>query len=122
MVGHHDSTRCGPFNIKPTSRLCCNGLDCNAAQRRRSTSPHALLTLHRPANVDLADNFLEILVGPASPGAIASHYFPAHPRTRKQIEHFGFAKYFQFRGRVQGDLRPGTIALTDPQGYLDFLV
>jgi UDP-N-acetylglucosamine 2-epimerase (non-hydrolysing) len=87
----------------------------------RSTSPYALLTLHRPANVDRAHNFLEILEGLQPLAQSHPIIFPAHPRTRKQIEHFGLEKYFQFRDKVQGEVQPGTIALTDAQGYLDFL-
>jgi UDP-N-acetylglucosamine 2-epimerase (non-hydrolysing) len=90
-------------------------------QEAKSTSPYALLTLHRPANVDVADNFLEILEGLQALAQSHPIIFPAHPRTRKQIEHFGFEKYFQFGDKVQGEARPGTIALTDAQGYLDFL-
>lgn len=36
--------------------------------------------------------------------------FPIHPRTRKQIQQFGFEKYYN-----------GNIKLLEPLGYLDFL-
>ncbi|HKN82045.1 MAG TPA: UDP-N-acetylglucosamine 2-epimerase (non-hydrolyzing) [Pyrinomonadaceae bacterium] len=73
---------------------------------------YALLTLHRPSNVDLRDAFERIL---AALEVIASKLpivFPVHPRTRKTIAELGLSS------RVESikDLR--TI---DPLGYLDFL-
>ena len=73
---------------------------------------YALLTLHRPSNVDLRDSFERIL---AALEAIASKLpvvFPVHPRTRKTIAELGLSE------RVDSirDLR-----LIEPLGYLDFL-
>ncbi len=82
---------------------------------------YALLTLHRPANVDVAENFVEILEGLKDLAAEHPVVFPAHPRTQKQIERFGFQKYFDFQAQSDGVARPGKITLIDAQGYLDFL-
>ncbi len=73
---------------------------------------YALLTLHRPSNVDLRESFERIL---SALEAIASKLpivFPVHPRTRKTIAELGLSE------RVESikDLR-----LLDPLGYLDFL-
>jgi UDP-N-acetylglucosamine 2-epimerase (non-hydrolysing) len=72
---------------------------------------YALLTLHRPDNVDdekLLGRLLQALL-------LVTHkipvIFPCHPRTRLNIEKFGLSSYFdnhRFR-------------LIEPQGYLDFL-
>jgi UDP-N-acetylglucosamine 2-epimerase (non-hydrolysing) len=73
---------------------------------------YAVLTLHRPSNVDEQNAFARILDALAAIAARLPIVFPAHPRTRKMIEELGLAN------RVAGikDLR-----LIDPVGYLDFL-
>jgi UDP-N-acetylglucosamine 2-epimerase (non-hydrolysing) len=70
---------------------------------------YAVLTLHRPSNVDEEEVFQRIL---AAIRAIAEEMpivFPVHPRTRQRMREFG----------VDGDLR--NVILTDPLGYIDFL-
>ena len=92
-----------------------------------SIRPYALLTLHRPSNVDNRDVFLNILAGLEE---LATNYpviFPVHPRTQRQIRKFGF----EFRLGVNARKRKGNargsgncldgIILTHPLGYLDFL-
>ncbi len=65
-----------------------------------------VLTLHRPANVDQGDSFIQLL------HAIGEHVrglpviFPVHPRTAKTLEKFN-------------DL-PSTIHFVEPQRYLEF--
>ena len=92
-----------------------------------SICPYALLTLHRPSNVDDVENFLNILDGLTELAASHPIVFPVHPRTRRRLE--------QFNGRVRvgihwTDINPGSkesetdrvgIILTEPMGYLDFL-
>ena len=73
---------------------------------------YALLTLHRPSNVDLRESFERIL---AALEAIASKLpivFPVHPRTRKTIAELGLSD----RVDAIKDLRT-----VEPLGYLDFL-
>lgn len=67
---------------------------------------YALMTLHRPANVDdpsVLDGLLEAANTVAEQLPVV---FPVHPRTRKQLP--------------TDRLSPGII-LTEPTGYLDFL-
>jgi len=73
---------------------------------------YALLTLHRPSNVDLRESFERILDALEAIAAKLPIVFPVHPRTRKTIAELGLSD------RVESikDLR--TI---DPLGYLDFL-
>jgi UDP-N-acetylglucosamine 2-epimerase (non-hydrolysing) len=73
---------------------------------------YALLTLHRPSNVDMRDSFERILDALEAIAAKLPIVFPVHPRTRKTIAELGLSD------RVSSikDLR--TI---DPLGYLDFL-
>jgi UDP-N-acetylglucosamine 2-epimerase (non-hydrolysing) len=70
---------------------------------------YAVLTLHRPANVDKADVLRRILKAVSS---IAEHLpvvFPVHPRTRQRLIEFG----------LNGG--SGALILTEPLGYIDFL-
>jgi UDP-N-acetylglucosamine 2-epimerase (non-hydrolysing) len=75
---------------------------------------YALLTLHRAANVDDRESFIEILEGLCELAASWRVIFPAHPRTQKQIRELGLEPYFD-GSRTCG------IRMIDPQGYLDFL-
>ena len=93
----------------------------------RSVAPYALLTLHRPANVDSRDAFLDILEGIDD---LAKEYpvvFPAHPRTQKRIRDFGLERYFApclgGQQRAETNVTNGShgIRMIDPLGYLDFL-
>jgi UDP-N-acetylglucosamine 2-epimerase (non-hydrolysing) len=72
--------------------------------------PYALLTLHRPANVDARAALLNILAGLQDLAETCPIVFPVHPRTRQRIDEFG----------LESRLDRGII-LTDPLGYLDFL-
>ena len=72
---------------------------------------YALLTLHRAANVDEKESFVEILEGLRDLAKLCPIVFPAHPRTQKQIRELGLEGYFDH----------STIRIIDPQGYLDFL-
>ena len=99
--------------------LECLGLKASVGNGSTHKNPYVLLTLHRPANVDNRDAFLEILEGLR--GIDESMVFPAHPRTQKRIQQHGLESYFDFHS---GELRTppaGVIRTIDPLGYLDFL-
>jgi UDP-N-acetylglucosamine 2-epimerase (non-hydrolysing) len=84
-----------------------NGSECE---------PYGVLTLHRPSNADNRDVLDRILDAVRNLAADFPIFFPIHPRTRKNIERFGYAAYL-----ANADTpRHGLIAL-DPLGYLDFL-
>ena len=70
---------------------------------------YALVTLHRPSNVDNPDELRHII---EALGAIAKKVpvlFPIHPRTRQRLQNFGL------------DTQGPNFHLTDPVGYLEFL-
>jgi UDP-N-acetylglucosamine 2-epimerase (non-hydrolysing) len=73
---------------------------------------YALLTLHRPSNVDLRDSFERILAALEAIGSKLPIVFPVHPRTRKTIAELGLSD------RVSSIK---ALRLIDPLGYLDFL-
>src|SRR5467141_2781582 len=92
-----------------------------------SVSGYALLTLHRPSNVDNRAVLLNILGGLEELATDCTVVFPVHPRTQRRIREFGIefdpgeaAKERKGDLRGSGNCRGG-IVLTDPLGYLDFL-
>jgi len=84
---------------------------------------YALLTLHRPSNVDdqrVFKNILEALIKVSKKIPIL---FPAHPRTQKQIKTFGYERYFNVLNlNPMNAIHPkNSINLTGPLSYLEFL-
>ena len=73
---------------------------------------YAVLTLHRPSNVDQRETFARILSALESITKTLPVIFPVHPRTRKTIAELGLSD----RVAAMTNLR-----LIDPLGYLDFL-
>jgi UDP-N-acetylglucosamine 2-epimerase (non-hydrolysing) len=79
---------------------------------------YALLTLHRPANVDDAKALGGILRGLDDLGRKMPIVFPVHPRTRNRLE--AFSGEFSFLNQGAPQKKKG-IRLVDPLGYLDFV-
>jgi UDP-N-acetylglucosamine 2-epimerase (non-hydrolysing) len=73
----------------------------------KKNGDYALVTLHRPSNVDDREVFGGILDALKEIAKDIAVIFPIHPRTAKRIEDFGFD--------------PGKIQMTAPYGYLEFL-
>ncbi len=81
-----------------------------AAQRQTQNGlpeRYALVTLHRPANVDDSEILKRILQCLLDVSQDLCVIFPAHPRTRKRITEFG--------------LHASQLRLLDPLPYLEFL-
>src|SRR5260370_32945716 len=68
---------------------------------------YALVTLHRPANVDDSVTLKGILESLLEVNRDLAVVFPVHPRTRKRISDFG--------------LNAGQLLLLDPLPYVEFL-
>jgi len=75
-----------------------------------SNGNYALVTLHRPSNVDEPKMLNEIITALGEISTELPVVFPVHPRTRAKITEFGF--HIAENGRLR---------LLDPLGYLDFL-
>ncbi|MDQ5846505.1 MAG: UDP-N-acetylglucosamine 2-epimerase (non-hydrolyzing) [Acidobacteriota bacterium] len=73
---------------------------------------YAVLTLHRPSNVDEGENLRGIVDALEDISRRVPVVFPVHPRTRKTLAEFGLS------GRIE---RLENLRLIDPLGYLDFL-
>jgi UDP-N-acetylglucosamine 2-epimerase (non-hydrolysing) len=81
-----------------------------AAVRDRLGLPerYALVTLHRPSNVDRADTLSAILEALGDVARQIDVIFPVHPRTRARIADLGVGV-------------PSGLHLLEPLGYLEFL-
>jgi UDP-N-acetylglucosamine 2-epimerase (non-hydrolysing) len=88
-------------------------LDQFGLRRDDRIVPYAVVTLHRPSNVDHPDALRGICEALHDVSDELPIIFPCHPRTQGQIDAFGLGKYFGSDG--------GWLTLTAPLGYLDFL-
>jgi UDP-N-acetylglucosamine 2-epimerase (non-hydrolysing) len=73
------------------------------------SGPFALVTLHRPSNVDDPARLEPLMASLGRVCASLPVVFPVHPRTAKKIE------------ALPGFQRPAGLHLTAPVGYLEFL-
>jgi UDP-N-acetylglucosamine 2-epimerase (non-hydrolysing) len=72
---------------------------------------YAVLTLHRPSNVDDRETLAGLCETLIEIAAQLPIVFPVHPRTRGRLEEFG----------LSAKLSKSNIRLIEPLGYLDFL-
>jgi UDP-N-acetylglucosamine 2-epimerase (non-hydrolysing) len=80
--------------------------------------PYAVLTLHRPSNVDNGDQLRATLDAVADLAHRSPVVFPAHPRTAKNIEAFGLKAVKTWQG---GSIHAPGLCMMPPASYLDFL-
>jgi len=73
---------------------------------------YALITLHRPSNVDNKEVLCRLLDTFAEIEQDLKVIFPIHPRSRKMIQNFGLESRIQSMPNLE---------LLDPLGYLDFM-
>ena len=80
--------------------------------------PYAVLTLHRPSNVDNGDQLRATLDAVTELAQRIPVVFPAHPRTAKNIEAFGLKAVKTWQG---GSIHGPGLCMMPPASYLDFL-
>ncbi len=73
---------------------------------------YALVTLHRPSNVDVKENFEKLLNAFVEIENDLKIVFPIHPRSRKMLRNFGLDNQIS---------KMKNLILLDPIGYLDFM-
>jgi UDP-N-acetylglucosamine 2-epimerase (non-hydrolysing) len=73
---------------------------------------YALMTLHRPSNVDARGPLSEIVAAVRELALEIAVLFPAHPRTAKMLARFGLDEEL---------CAADGVVLTEPLGYLSFL-
>lgn len=76
-----------------------------------SEGKYAVLTLHRPSNVDRSETLAPLIDALLEISREIPIVFPVHPRTRAKIDEFGLGE------RIESS----HLRLIDPLGYLDFL-
>jgi UDP-N-acetylglucosamine 2-epimerase (non-hydrolysing) len=95
--------------------------ELNTASTGENPVHYAVLTLHRPSNVDDPKVFLRIIQALTQVSQHLPVIFPVHPRTRKQITTFGYQSFFKGLETTSVESTKGFIGITEPLGYLDFL-
>lgn len=83
-----------------------------AAEFGVADARYAIVTLHRPSNVDAKEPLTEIVGALTTLARRLPIVWPIHPRTRARMTEFGLI------GALE---REASIKLVEPQGYLDFL-
>jgi len=78
---------------------------------------YAVLTLHRPSNVDDSRALAAVLNAVEALSRDIPIVFPVHPRVRERLDHQAGGRVTESRVHV----RSHGITYTDPLGYLDFL-
>ena len=112
------------FNLKKAQKsniFKTLGLMTNGAGP--SIKDFALLTLHRPTNVDSKRSLKEVIDAVREISKDFPIIFPMHPRTRKMVANFDLEKYFTFNSdRSKASMKlSNSIYAIDPLGYVDFL-
>ena len=79
--------------------------------QREKGRPYAVVTLHRPSNVDHKATLSGIIEALVQISEDMSVIFPAHPRTRKNVEEFALLEL----------INDSNIELLDPMPYMAFL-
>lgn len=80
---------------------------------------YAVLTLHRPSNVDNKEDLIKIISALKEVAQRIPIIYPAHPRAKKNIDKFGLSDYF-----IYWDGHPikrNDLYIFEPLGYLDFI-
>lgn len=81
-------------------------------QHRLSPGEYALMTMHRPSNVDTPEGLATVVRIALDTADRVKVVFPVHPRTYKNMESSGLTAALK--------KHPG-IVLMEPQGYFEFL-
>jgi UDP-N-acetylglucosamine 2-epimerase (non-hydrolysing) len=86
---------------------------------------YALLTIHRPGNVDDKDSLTGVMRAMATIAERVPVVFPAHPRTQKKLGEFGISLPATVITRLDELSKPNEVSkgllIIPPLGYLDFL-
>jgi len=83
---------------------------------------YALVTLHRPANVDNKKGLIKIFEALEQIQKQIRIVYPAHPRTQKNINDYNLVMRFPFLRKSKEGKSNKNFTITDPLGYLDFIM
>ena len=111
-VPAHKIERIGNIMIDSFEMLRPRIVAADIRQRLRLPAPFALVTLHRPSNVDERSKLAELVQALVAVSHQLRVVFSIHPRTRRRLEEFGLLDTI---GNTH------TILPTEPLSYLDFM-
>ncbi len=84
--------------------------------------PFALLTLHRPSNVDEPEKLGKLLDMLNEIGRDLPVLFPVHPRTRERLDRFGLTRWVRTAWTHEELVhKHACVLLAPPIGYIEFL-
>jgi len=101
-----------------------NILEMLGLKRNESMKKYAVLTLHRPANVDNSSILRGMLDALNSLSKKVVVIFPAHPRTIQMIQNFEMNEIINYRNKIASydfEKEKKVIFAIPPLGYHDFL-
>jgi len=84
---------------------------CAAARLGLVGTPYAIVTLHRPSNVDRPDALGTVVDGLCTAARKLQLLFPVHPRTQQRLEEFALVYPLERAG----------VRLVEPLGYIEFM-
>jgi UDP-N-acetylglucosamine 2-epimerase (non-hydrolysing) len=80
---------------------------------------YAVVTLHRPSNVDRREDLEPLVQQLVEVSHDLPLVFAVHPRTRKKLVEFGLLDSLsRLAGKSRGE---GSVTLTEPLGYIQFM-
>jgi len=84
---------------------------------------YALLTLHRPSNVDDRVKFRTLTDALVVLSKYATVIFPVHPRTEKMLKRYGLHNFFSLHTKSSkpANIHKNRINCIDPLSYIDFV-
>jgi UDP-N-acetylglucosamine 2-epimerase (non-hydrolysing) len=106
LVGHLEMASAQKLNLYDV-----NGTSLDLSWRSNAT-PYAMMTFHRPSNVDEEDSLRTLVEEWLKTAELMPIIFPVHPRTLGKLEQF------KLLDRLTSS---SNIFLTGPLAYLDFL-
>lgn len=111
--------------LKPLSQLEGSkkqGTDFIVKSKNKDCMDYALVTLHRPSNVDDRVTFQGIVQALSTIADKVPILFPVHPRTMNRIKEFQLEIHFQLKLEGTATVaRNSRLRCIAPLGYLDFL-
>jgi len=113
--------RVGNLMIDTLKAFAARSDGSTVLERLRLRPPYALLTLHRPSNVDDEATLRRILAALEEIGRSLPVLFPAHPRTADRLRRLASGSG---NGGAPGGARGAEasgLRIVEPLGYLDFL-
>jgi len=111
-------------NVMIDSLLACRRLAERSEVLSRlalRSGGYALVTLHRPSNVDGAESLGGILRALCEISSELPVILPVHPRTRARLQEFGLTSLVRPFTEGPATIGRGKVSLLAPLGYVDFL-